>query len=112
MFALLILVAAGVRTIITSSSDEKIKSVKKLSPLIEGINYKTHTDITAEVLRLTNGKGVNAVINNAGAPSIPSNISSLATKGTISLIGFLDQNTPDWKPGSIMGLMMKRGKLQ
>ena len=112
MFAILILIAAGIKIIITSSSDEKLESVKKLSPLVEGINYKTHPDIAAEVQRLTNGKGVKIVINNSGVQSIPANISSLSLKGTLSLVGFLDGFAADWNPSSLMGLMGKRARLQ
>lgn len=112
MFALLLLIAVGVRPIVTSSSDEKIESVKKLSPLVEGINYRTHPDPTAEVYRLTNGKGAKIVVNNGGVQSIPSNLGSVGSKGTISLVGFLGGFAADWNPSSLMGLMAKSAKLQ
>ena len=66
MFALLICLAAGIQPIITSSSDEKLEAVKKLDPRVRGINYKTTRDQGAEVRRLTDGQGVDFVINNAG----------------------------------------------
>ncbi len=98
MFALLILIAAGVRVIITSSSDKKLEQVKKLSPLIQGINYKAHPDVASEVRRLTAGKGAKIIINNAGVQSIPSNISSLSLGGTVSIVGFLDGFNAGWNP--------------
>ena len=112
MFALLLLTAAGIKTIITSSSDDKLEWIKKLSPLVRGINYKTNPDVSEEVKRLTNGRGAKIIINNAGVPTMPSNISALAMDGTISIVGFLGGFDADWKPGVIMGLMGKRGKLQ
>ena len=112
MFALLILIEAGVRTIITSSSDAKLAGIKKLSPLVEGINYRTTPDVAAEVRRLTGGRGANIVVNNVGVPSIPDNLASLAYGGTISLVGFLDGLTADWSPGELMGIMAKRGYIK
>jgi len=112
MFALIILINIGVKTIITSSSEEKIANIKKLSPLIEGINYKAQPDIASEVQRLTNGRGADIIINNIGVESIPVNIASLAPRGTISLVGFLDGFEASWNPSALMGLMGKRGKIQ
>jgi NADPH:quinone reductase-like Zn-dependent oxidoreductase len=112
MFALQLLVSAGIKVIITSSSDNKLASVKKLSPLIQGINYKTHSDVAAEALHLTGGRGVDIVVNNAGEPSVPSNIASLATRGTISMVGFLGGSETEWKPGTLLNLMFKLAKIQ
>lgn len=113
MMAVLICLAAGIKPIITSSSDEKLASIKKLGQGVEGINYKTTTDIVAEVQRLTNGKGVDFVINNTGIGSIPENIASLRSKaGAISLVGFLNGFTADWNHSVLLNLMSKRAKLQ
>ena len=113
MFALLLLMAAGIKTIITSSSDKKLESVKKLSPLIQGINYKTHSDVEAEVKRLTNERGATIIINNAGVSSIPSNVASVARKGSISIVGFLEGFEAEWNPNSIyLGLMGKCARIQ
>ena len=113
MMAVLICLAAGIKPIITSSSDEKLASIKKLGQGVEGINYKTTTDIVAEVQRLTSGKGVDFVINNTGIGSIPENIASLRSKaGAISLVGFLNGFTADWNHSVLLNLMSKRAKLQ
>ncbi|KAF3055343.1 hypothetical protein CFAM422_013174 [Trichoderma lentiforme] len=112
MFALLLLVNAGVHVIITSSSDEKIANVKKISHLVEGINYKTHSKIAPEVQRLTEGKGVAIVLNNAGVHSIPSNIDCLGDRGTINLVGFLEGFTADWNPAKLGELLVKQGILR
>lgn len=113
MFALLICLAAGVTPIITSSSDKKLEEIRKLSPEVKTINYKTVSDMTEEVKRLTDGKGVDFVINNVGPSSIPQDISFLRNRGgTVSLVGFLGGVGGDWKPEAIMGLMMKQGFLR
>ncbi|PNP55958.1 hypothetical protein THARTR1_03895 [Trichoderma harzianum] len=112
MFALLLLVDAGIKTIITSSSDAKIAQLQKLSPLVLGINYKTTPDISAEVQRITNGRGAKIVLNNIGPASILSNIDSLAMWGSIKIVGFLGGITGDWEPKEILKLLYKRANLQ
>ncbi|KAH7124670.1 hypothetical protein EDB81DRAFT_664570 [Dactylonectria macrodidyma] len=113
MFALLICKAAGIQPIITSSSDDKLEAIKKLSPQVRGINYKTTPDQGAEIQRLTNGEGVDVVVNNTGPASIPTDISFLRRRGgTVSLVGFLAGHSSSWEPNSIMGLMLKTAKIQ
>lgn len=113
MFSLILCLSAGIRPIITSSSDEKIAAIKKLDPSIQGLNYKTVADQQAEVKRLTNGRGVHFVINTTGPQSIMDDIGFLSrTDGTVSLVGFLAGFEADWAPADIMNLLYKRAKLQ
>lgn len=113
MFALLICNAAGIQPIITSSSDEKLDAIKKLGPQVRGINYKTTSDQEAEIRHLTNGEGVDIVVNNTGPASIPSDIGFLRRRGgTVSLVGFLAGQSGAWEPSAIMGLMLKMAKIQ
>ncbi|KAI1809564.1 NAD(P)-binding protein [Poronia punctata] len=114
MFALLICLAAGVKPIITSSSDKKLQDIRKdLGDEIGTINYKKVTDQAAEVSRLTDGKGVDYVINNTGPASIPQDISFLRQRGgQVSLVGFLEGFSGDWQPGAIMALMSKNATLK
>ncbi|CVL00482.1 related to zinc-binding oxidoreductase [Fusarium mangiferae] len=113
MFALLICLAAGIQPIITSSSDEKLEAVKKLDPRVRGINYKTTQDQGEEVKRLTDGLGVDFVINNAGPGSIPQDISFLRQRGgTVSFVGFLGGIGGDWQPAAIMALMAKSARIK
>ncbi|RFU77884.1 hypothetical protein TARUN_4352 [Trichoderma arundinaceum] len=112
MFALLLLIDSGIKTIITSSSDAKIAQIQKLSPLITGVNYKTHPDISAEVQRITNGRGVDIVVNNIGPASIPSNIDSIQAGGSVSIVGFLGGLTADWNPSELLKLLFKRGVIR
>lgn len=113
MLAVLLCNAAGLQSIITSSSDQKIENIKKLGPRIEGINYKTTSDQAAEVQRLTNGRGVDFVINNTGPGSIPDDIKVLRARGgTVSLVGFLAGWDGDWSPSAMLGLLGKGAKLK
>ncbi|KAF2474446.1 NAD(P)-binding protein [Lindgomyces ingoldianus] len=113
MFALLICIAAGITPIITSSSDSKLESIKNLSPAIKAFNYHTHPNQAEEVKRLTDGKGVDIVINNTGPASFPADLESLRQNhGTISLVGFLEDKKADWDPNAILGLMVKGASIQ
>jgi len=117
MFALILCIAAGIKPIITSSSDAKLNEIKKLgsqeNPVI-GINYSTHPDWDLEARKLTDGLGVDVVVNNVGATSMEKSINALVTRGgTISLVGFLG-GMPDQSemPDCVIPVMKKTAKLQ
>jgi NADPH:quinone reductase-like Zn-dependent oxidoreductase len=117
MFALIICVAAGIKPIITSSSDNKLNEIKKLgskeNPVI-GVNYSTHPDWDVEAKRLTDGLGVDIVVNNVGATSMEKCINVLVKRqGTISLVGFLG-GIPDQSemPDCVIPVMKKLAKTQ
>ncbi|KZV63429.1 NAD-P-binding protein [Peniophora sp. CONT] len=88
MFGLLIAKAAGARTIITSSSDEKLELATKMGAT-HTINYKCTPDWDAEVRKLTNGVGAHHVIDNVGINEIERCFNCVAAGGVISSIGFL-----------------------
>ena len=112
MFTLLVCLAAGIKPIITSSSNAKLAQVKKLSPEIQGINYKT-SNVVDEVLRLTDGKGVDFVINNSGLQAIPDNLKCLRQKfGQVTWVGFLEGGQPDWHPNELWALITKAAKIK
>ena len=86
---LLLAHAAGCTTIITSSSDEKLKEVKEKYGVDYTINYKTTPNWDEEVLKLTNNRGVDVILENGGAATIIQSINSIKKGGIIALIGFL-----------------------
>lgn len=57
--------ASGLTVIATSSSDTKLEIAKKLGAT-HTINYKTTPDWASETLKLTNGKGVDHVLDVVG----------------------------------------------
>ena len=59
----------------TSSEDSKLEIAKKLGAT-HVINYRTHEDWTAEVLRLTDGKGVDHVVEVGSMGTIEQSIRS------------------------------------
>ncbi|KAJ6566497.1 alcohol dehydrogenase superfamily protein [Mycena capillaripes] len=80
IFALQFAVASGATVIATSSSDEKLKLAKKLGAK-HVINYTDTPKWDEEVLRLTNGLGVDRVIEVAGNATITQSIASARMGG-------------------------------
>ncbi|KAH7107335.1 NAD(P)-binding protein [Auriculariales sp. MPI-PUGE-AT-0066] len=82
--------ASGAKVIVTSSSDEKLAQIKKLLGDDETINYKTHPDWHERVLKLTNGRGAEHVLDVVGGASLSRSLKALTYGGSVSVIGFLD----------------------
>lgn len=78
----------GARVIVTSSSDEKLSRAKALGADFT-INYNKKTEWSKEVLDLTNGQGVDIVLETVGSSTLPQSIESVRSNGHISLLGFL-----------------------
>ena len=89
IFALQFAVLAGLRTIITSSSDEKLALAKKLGAH-ETINYKTTPNWDEAARKLTGGEGVDHVIEVGGSGTLARSSKALRVHGAISVIGVLD----------------------
>jgi NADPH:quinone reductase len=75
---------AGARVIATVGSDDKIERLKQYG-LDEGVNYR-EKDFVAEVRRLTDGKGVNLVIDPVG-DTLEGSIRSLGYRGRAISVG-------------------------
>ena len=80
--------AAGIRTIITSSSDAKLEHARTLGAN-ETINYRTTPEWQDEARRLTDGAGVNLVLEVGGSGTLARSIGSLEMGGTVAIIGGL-----------------------
>ncbi len=78
----------GARVVITSSSEEKLARAKALGA-DETINYKKTPEWDKEVLRLTEGEGVDVVLEVGGAGTLARSLRSVRPAGQISLIGVL-----------------------
>lgn len=107
MFALQFARAAGARVIATSSSDEKLERVKALGAS-EVVHSQRTPDWHKEVLRLTDGRGVDCVVEVGGAGTLERSIDSLADGGKVALVGVLTGRSADLNP---YGLMWKVGSL-
>ncbi|MCL5099195.1 MAG: NAD(P)-dependent alcohol dehydrogenase [Candidatus Omnitrophica bacterium] len=78
----------GARVIATSSSDEKLEEVRELGA-DEIINYKKTPDWDHEVLRMTDGTGVDCVVEVGGAGTLAKSVAATRMGGLICVIGVL-----------------------
>ena len=109
IFALQIAKAAGAKVIITSRSDEKRDMARNLGA-DETINYHETKDWDREVARLTDKRGVDAVIEVGGPGTLEKSMNSVAAGGFISLIGVLTGFAPP--EASLFTLVKKNVDLQ
>ncbi len=88
IFALQFAVAAGAQVLITSSSDAKLERAKALGAA-EVINYRAAPDWDQRVLELTDGVGVDHVVEVGGAGTLEKSLRAVRVGGAVSLIGVL-----------------------
>ncbi|MGB8337574.1 MAG: NAD(P)H-quinone oxidoreductase [Burkholderiales bacterium] len=79
--------AMGHRVFATAGSDDKCAACEKLGAE-KAINYKTQ-DFVEEIKKLTNGKGVDVILDMVAGDYIPREVKCLADDGRIVLIAFL-----------------------
>jgi NADPH:quinone reductase-like Zn-dependent oxidoreductase len=88
LFALQLAKAAGARVIATSSSDEKLAKLARLGA-DDLINYKTTPEWGAKARSLTDGRGVDQVIEVGGPDTIAQSMLACRLGGHIAVIGLL-----------------------
>ncbi len=91
---------AGARVFITAGSAEKIERSKQLG-CTEGINYKEQ-DFAEEIMRLTDGEGVELVQDFIGAPYLERNLSILKTRGRLVMVGLMGGAAAELNMSQIM----------
>ena len=77
--------AAGATVLATSVADGRLERLADYG-LDHGIDYTT-TDVPAEVMRLTDGKGADLVVDPVGGRALEGSIAALAYRGRISWMG-------------------------
>jgi NADPH:quinone reductase-like Zn-dependent oxidoreductase len=87
LFALQFAKLAGAFVIVTSSSDEKLARARELGADV-GINYRTIPNWDAAAREATGGRGVDIVVETAGA-TLAQSISVLAFGGFVGVVGFV-----------------------
>lgn len=95
MFALKLSRAAGYKVILSSSSDEKLQSIKEKlgSPPIQTVNYR-NPSWHEEVMKLTNGVGVDCVVEVGGNSSLVKSLKCTKRGGIVSSVGYLSGKDP------------------
>ncbi|MBL6749571.1 MAG: NAD(P)-dependent alcohol dehydrogenase [Nevskia sp.] len=86
IWALQLAKAAGMRVILTSSSDDKLKRVRDLGA-DDTINYKATPEWQNEALKLTGGRGVDLVLEVGGADTLKRSVMATRYGGTVAVIG-------------------------
>ena len=76
---------AGATVIATASSDARLEKLKPLG-MDHGINYSTD-NVAKAVMKLTDKKGVDLVVDPVGGPTLQSSLLSLAYRGRVSMVG-------------------------
>ena len=91
---------AGARVFITAGTSEKIDNCITLGATT-GINYK-QSDFVTEIERLTDGEGVDVVLDFIGAPYLNRNLQILKIKGRLLQVGLMGGSNTDIDLGVIM----------
>jgi NADPH:quinone reductase-like Zn-dependent oxidoreductase len=86
IFALQLAHAAGLRTIVTSSSDEKLARARTLGADAT-INYRTTPAWAEEARRLTGGRGVDLVVDIGGAATLNRSFRAARLGGAVAIVG-------------------------
>lgn len=88
IYALQIAQAMGAQVIATSSSDEKIERLQELGAL-HTINYRSEPEWGRRVKELTDGRGVDHVVEVGGPATLPQSLDAVRIGGRIALMGVL-----------------------
>ncbi len=90
----------GARVFATASTDEKCREIEKLGAE-RGINYKSE-DFVEVVKELTDGKGVDLILDMVGGDYIQRDIAALAVEGRLVFIAFLGGAKAEVNFGPVM----------
>jgi NADPH:quinone reductase-like Zn-dependent oxidoreductase len=107
LFALQLAVAHGARVLITSRSPAKIARLKQLGAA-QVIDTSTNAAWDEAVLRLTDGRGADHILDVIGGDAVPLSIQAAAWGGHVALIGIMDHPTATI---SIPAVMVKHLRL-
>jgi NADPH:quinone reductase-like Zn-dependent oxidoreductase len=92
LFAMQFARAFGARVIATTSSDDKAGLLKALGA-DEVVNYNRTPDWHLAVREITQGRGVDHVVEVGGVGTLEKSIRSTALEGEIALVGWLSHTT-------------------
>ena len=88
LFGLQLAHAHGARVVVTSSSDAKLERARVLGAW-QTINYRTHPEWDKVALEMTDGKGVDHILELGGPDTYDRSIAAVAAGGHIAQIGVL-----------------------
>lgn len=98
--------AAGATVLATASSDERLARLSDYG-LDHAINSVT-ADVATEVARITDGNGVNLVVDPVGGATLEASIAALAYRGRVSWVGRAGRED---RPPEVWPIMQKNGTI-
>lgn len=90
--------AAGLKTIVTSSSDDKLKRATEKLGADHGINYRTHWEWQEPVMEQTGHKGADIIFETGGTRTLRRSFECVAFGGLINCIGYLSGKEDEGEP--------------
>jgi putative PIG3 family NAD(P)H quinone oxidoreductase len=93
----------GVECLVTVGNEEKA-AFCRASGAAHAINYRT-SDFADEVKRITDGAGVDVILDMVGAPYLQRNLASLRRDGRLVYVAFLEGSKGE---ADLMPIMLKR----
>jgi NADPH2:quinone reductase len=90
----------------TASTAEKLDRLKAFG-MDHGVNYRTENQV-ARIMQLTEGRGVNLVVDSVGGKTLEHSIGTLAYRGRVSWVGNAGRETA---PPAVGSLMQKNASL-
>ena len=106
IFGLQIAKAMGASVIATSSSDAKLAKLRELGA-DHTINYRDNPEWGKQVRQLTDGRGVDHVIEVGGPGTLPQSITACRIGGHIALIGVLTGRSGPVPTAALMALQQR-----
>lgn len=101
IFALQIAKMHGAQALVISSSDAKLARAKDMGAA-HLVNYKAKPEWDKEILALTDGRGVDQVVEVGGAGTLAKSLGAVRMGGKVSMIGVLS-GVAEINPMLIMG---------
>ncbi len=108
IFALQFALMLGARVIATSSNDAKLDRLRSMGAWAT-VNYADDPQWGKTVRRMTDGRGVDHIVEVGGAGTLAQSLKAAAVGGTISVIGVLSGISSEF---NIIPLLMQHLKLQ
>jgi NADPH:quinone reductase-like Zn-dependent oxidoreductase len=102
IFGLQFAKAAGYRTLITSSSDEKLERAKALGA-DHVVNYRTTPEWSKAVREATGGRGADYIMEVGGAGTIHESMKAIKIGGHIAIIGVVAGGGEPFNPAALIG---------
>jgi NADPH:quinone reductase-like Zn-dependent oxidoreductase len=102
--AIQLVVAAGARAIVTVGSEEKAAFCRELGAI--AINYKEQ-DFLAVVKQMTDGQGVDVILDPVGGAYLDRNINALRRFGRLISIGLLSGSKGELNMGQVLGKRLR-----